>query len=205
MTGSRSADTSSTLLARLQHDVPDQRAWAEFVRRYGKQIERWCRCWKLQPADAEDVAQTMMVRLARKMREFRYDRSKSFRAYLKTLAHYAWCDFLEQRKRQPGKGAGDSAVLAALQTVEVQDDLVRRFDAEYDLELLRLAAVRVRRRVEPQTWEAFRLTTDDGLSGAEAAQRLQLKVATVFKARSKVRKMLKEEIGKLDPASETGT
>ena len=30
----------------------------------------------------------------------------------------------------------------------------------------------VSQRVKPHTWEAYRLTTDEGLSGAEAAQRL---------------------------------
>ena len=38
------------------------------------------------------------------MRTFHYDPAKSFRAYLKTLARYAWCDFLEASRR-PGAGS----------------------------------------------------------------------------------------------------
>jgi RNA polymerase sigma-70 factor (ECF subfamily) len=60
------------------------------------------------------------------------------------------------------------------------------------------AQARVRQRVEPHTWEAFRLTALDGLSGAEAAARLGLKVATVYKAKSKVQQMLHEEVAGLD-------
>jgi RNA polymerase sigma-70 factor (ECF subfamily) len=58
----------------------------------------------------------------------------------------------------------------------------------------------VRRRVEPHTWEAFRLTAVEGMSGAEAAARLGLKVATVFKAKSKVRAMLQEEVARMEGA-----
>jgi RNA polymerase sigma-70 factor (ECF subfamily) len=53
--------------------------------------------------------------------------------------------------------------------------------------------------VAPHTWEAFRLTTAEALSGAAAAERLGLKVATVFKAKSKVQQMLREEVEKLRP------
>jgi RNA polymerase sigma-70 factor (ECF subfamily) len=58
--------------------------------------------------------------------------------------------------------------------------------------------VRVRLRVEARTWDAFRLLALEGRSGAEAARQLGMKVATVFVARSKVQKMLAEEVHKLD-------
>ena len=57
---------------------------------------------------------------------------------------------------------------------------------------------RVRLRVEPRTWDAFQLLAIEGRSGAEVAQRLQMKVATVFVARSKVQRMLREEVSRLD-------
>ena len=189
--------TSITLLERLGREETDQQAWAEFVRRYGRQIYRWCRRWKLQEADAEDLTQNVLVRLHARLRTFRYDPAQSFRAYLKALTHYAWCD-LVQGNRRPGAGSGDTAVLDRLQTVEARDDLLRRLDEEFDQELLAEAAERVRRRVEPHTWEAFRLTALEGLSGAAVAEQLGMKVVTVFKAKSKVLKMLQDEIAKLE-------
>jgi RNA polymerase sigma-70 factor (ECF subfamily) len=189
--------TSASLLARLGQGNADQAAWADFVGRYGPLILSWCRHWKLQEADAHDVTQTVLVKLAEKMRTFRYDPARSFRAYLKTLARYAWCDFLESC-RKPGAGTGDSDVFQALHAVEAGDDLVQRLNDEFDQELLAEARDRVRQRVEPHTWEAFQLTAVEGLSGAEVAGRLGLKVATVFKAKSKVQKMLQEEIIQLE-------
>ena len=43
-----------------------------------------------------------------------------------------------------------------------------------------------------------RLTALEGLPGAAAAQRLQMKVANVFVAKSDVQKMLREEMAKLE-------
>src|SRR5262249_55834323 len=187
--------TSPPLLGGLRQEPADQEAWAEFVRRYGPQVYRWCRRWGLQEADAEDVTQAVLVQLSARMRTFTYDPARSFRAYLRTVVRYAWCDFLETSK-QPGAGVGGSDVLGLLETVEAGDDLVRARDEQFDQEVLAEAQARVRQRVEPHTWEAFRLTALDGLSGAEAAARLGLKVATVYKAKSKVQQMLHEEVAR---------
>ena len=139
MSGRPAPATSITLLERLRQQPADQAAWAEFVRRYGPHLYRWCRRWGLQEADAQDVTQAVLARLAAKMAGFRYDPAGSFRAYLKTLARYAWCDFLEGRK-QPDAGSGGSEVLEVLETVEAGDDLVQRLNEQFDQELLAEAA-----------------------------------------------------------------
>jgi RNA polymerase sigma-70 factor (ECF subfamily) len=189
--------TSITLLARLRRSPADPGAWQEFVRRYGRQIYRWCRRWNLQDADAQDVVQTVFLVLTERMKEFTYDPSGSFRAWLRTVAHNAWKKFVA-RKQQPGQGSGDSQVAELLAGVASRDDLAARLEEEYDWELFETAMLLVRQRVEPRIWEAFRLLALEGLSGAEAAQRLGMKVATVFVAKSRVQKMLQEEIGLLD-------
>jgi RNA polymerase sigma-70 factor (ECF subfamily) len=185
--------THSSLLARLGHNPTDQGAWSEFAARYGPRIDSWCRHWGLQDADAQDVAQAVLVQLAAKMRNFTYDPSKSFRAWLKTLAHHAWSDFVTDRKR-----GGPASGQDALHSVPARDDLETRLQEAFDLELLELATERVRARVTATTWEAFRLTALEGLSGAEVAQQLNMQVAAVFKAKSNVQKMLQETVRELD-------
>jgi RNA polymerase sigma factor (sigma-70 family) len=187
--------TSATLLSRLRQIPPDQIAWAGFADRYGRKIYGWCRQWKLQEADAEDVTQSVLLKLAEKMRAFEYDPSKSFRAWLKTVTRHAWLDSCSGR---PAAAAGGSHALGFLQTVEAREDLVQRLDEEFDHELLDEASARVRLRVTPRTWEAFERTAMRGESGAEVATALGMKVATVFVARSKVQKMLQEELQKLN-------
>jgi hypothetical protein len=56
----------------------------------------------------------------------------------------------------------------------------------------------VRLRVAPHTWEAFRLMAIEGLPVAEVAVKVRLQVAMVYVAKSKVQKLLHEEIGKLE-------
>jgi RNA polymerase sigma-70 factor (ECF subfamily) len=202
MEGSKDSGTRVSLLGRLRHNPLDQLAWGEFVEQYGGKIYAWCRKWQLQEADAQDVTQDVLLRLAQKMKDFTYDPSRSFRAWLKTLTAHAWSDFVKARQR-PGRGSGDSAVHGALQSAAAREDLVKHLEEEFDRELLEEAIVRVRLRVAPQTWQAFRLTALDGLSGAEAAGKIPMQVAQVFVAKRRVQKMLREEIAKLegpDPA-----
>jgi RNA polymerase sigma-70 factor (ECF subfamily) len=193
--------TRITLLGRLRRDPTNQAAWAEFVEHYGGKIYGWCRKWNLQEADAQDVTQNVLLKLADKLRAFSYDPSRSFRAWLKTLTHHALSDFLESRRR-PGLGSGDSHVGKMLNSIEARDDLVKRLEAEFDREILEEAMLRVRLRVAPQTWQAFALTAVEGLSGADAAARIPMQVAQVFVAKRRVQKMLQEEVARLDRTDE---
>ncbi|MDX2035373.1 MAG: sigma-70 family RNA polymerase sigma factor [Isosphaeraceae bacterium] len=191
--------TSATLLGRL-HRGGDPADWAAFVDRYGPQILLWCRRWRLQDADAQDVAQDVLTRLAARLRSFEYDGTRSFRAYLKTVTRYTLCDLLDAR-RKPGGGSGDSSVLELLESVEAGDDLEARVAEAFDREVLEEAIARVRLRVTERTWEAFRLTAFEKVSGADAAARLELTVAAVYKAKSQVAKLLGEEVRRLEECS----
>ena len=189
--------TRVTLLGRLRRDPTNQAAWEEFVEHYGRKIYVWCLKWNLQEADAQDVTQNVLLKLAGKMREFEYDSSRSFRAWLKTIARYACSDFLDERAQQ-GQGSGDSRINRMLKNVEAREDLLKQLEEEFDRELLEEAMQRTRLRVAPQTWQAFQLTMLEGLSGADAASRIPMQVAQVFVAKRRVQKILKEEIARLE-------
>jgi RNA polymerase sigma-70 factor (ECF subfamily) len=197
MSGAADPPTSSTLLSRLREAPADARARGEFVERYGPRLYHWCRHWGLQEADAQDVTQGVLLKLAAKMRHFQYDRSGSFRGWLRALAQHAWQDFAAGRARGE-RGSGDSQVRALLETVPAREDLARHLEEEFGRELLELAMGRVKLRVQPHTWEAFRLLAQEGWDGARAAQQLGMKVAAVFVARSKVQKMIRQELQRLE-------
>jgi RNA polymerase sigma factor (sigma-70 family) len=189
--------TRATLLGRLRSSPNDPGAWSEFVECYGGKVYAWCRAWGLQEADAQDVTQDVFLNLTARLQEFRYDPSGSFRAWLKTITHHAWHDFVEKRQKA-GRARGDPSARDQLAAIEARDDLARRLSEALDEEIFQEAATRIRLRVEPRTWEAFRLLAIEGVSGAEAAKQLGMKVATVFVARSKVQRMLGEEIARLE-------
>jgi RNA polymerase sigma-70 factor (ECF subfamily) len=192
------SQTRLTLLGRLARSgAADQAAWAEFVDHYGRKVYQWCARWGLQEADAEDVTQTVLLKLAARMKDFAYDPSKSFRAWLKTVAHHAWRDFVDARRRAVA-GAGGSAALDLLNTAEAGVELERRLEEQFDRELLDRAAQLVRLQVAPHNWDAFRLTAFEGVSAAEVARRLDMKVSRVYAARSHIQQRLQEECRRLE-------
>jgi RNA polymerase sigma factor (sigma-70 family) len=202
MEGMADSGTRITLLGRLRRDPTNQKAWKEFVDQYGPKIMGWCQKWHLQEADAQDVTQNVLLKLAEKLRDFSYDPTRSFRAWLKTVAQNACSDFLQGRQK-PGLGSGDSLVGQFLLNAEAREDLLQHLEQEFDREILEEAMLRVRLRVAPQTWQAFWLTAYEGLSGAEAAARIPMQVAQVYVAKRRVQKMLQEEVAKLEgPATQ---
>ena len=191
--------TSTTLLRKVAAEPTDVAAWDAFVERYGRMVYQWCRRWNLQEADAEDVTQGVMLQLAQQMRNFRYDPNGRFRGWLRTVTHRAWAKFLEHRGR-PGTGTGDTGVWRLLQSAPARDDFARRMEEEADREILELAAEKVRDRVMPHTWEVFKLLAVDGMTGREAAAKTGMTVPAAMVARSKVARMLREEVARMtDP------
>jgi RNA polymerase sigma-70 factor (ECF subfamily) len=184
------------LLSRLRDEPSSEAAWDEFIEHYGRHIYRWCRQWRLQDADAEDVTQEILLKLARKLRDFNYNPRRSFRGWLKTVAHHAWRDFVDGRDL--ARPAADESVWDRLLSAEAREDLIHNLEEAFDYELLEAAKVQVRLRVAPHTWEAFRLVAIDGLPVADVAARVRMQVAMVYVAKSKVQKMLQEEITKLE-------
>ena len=189
--------TSITLLDRVGLTPNDEVAWARFVDLYGSKIRGWCQRWGLQSADTEDVTQEVLLRLAQKLGTFQYDPSRSFRGWLRTITQNALADFLADRKRQCS-GSGDDEVLDQLRSIQARDDLAEHLREQFDAEIVAVACARARARVEAQTWEAFRLTAYEGMSGDDVAARLGMSRATVFKAKSRVLGFLREEIKQLD-------
>lgn len=200
----RDDSTSTTLLGRLAVSPPDQAAWNEFVERYGPRIFQWCRRWGLQEADVLDVSQAVLARLSTRLRRFDYDPSRSFRSWLHAMVRSTVLDGLSARG--PVAGTGDTGMLQRLASVEARDDLIRRLEEEFDLELLEAAGARVRRRVAERTWDAYVLTAQEGRAAAEVAAMLGMRVGTVYQARSSVMQMLQEEVRKLEgePRAEVG-
>ena len=181
----------------LRQSPADPSAWGEFVDRYGPKVLAWCRKWGLQSADAEDVTQVVLLKLARSMPIFAYDPARSFRAWLKTLAHNAWRDYADGPNRH-GVGSGDTKVLERLQNIEARDDLLVVLQREHDRELLERAMICVENRVAAKTWRAFRLLVFEDRSGKDVASEVGMSVAAIYEAKSRVQEMLRDEIALID-------
>lgn len=176
-------------------------AWTQFVEEYGPMIVAWCLRHSLNESEAADVAQTVLVKLVQVMRDSQYDPEKgSFRSWLKTVTNNAVRDVMQTWKR-PIRGTGDSFLLNRLKMLEdphALDDLNECVETEYSRMLLHEAGRRVRSRVRDFTWRAFEITALEQRSPQEAAKELNLRIAEVYVAKSRVLKMLSLEVDKLE-------
>ena len=123
MSGYSDSQTSLTLMDMLRQYPKNADAWDRFVRLYRPKIYGWCRTWGLQEADAEDVAQDVITKLTEKMSNFQYDRSRCFRAWLKTITQHALSDLVASRHRAVG-----SLSTPMWETIEARADLERQIE-----------------------------------------------------------------------------
>ncbi|MEL6894896.1 MAG: sigma-70 family RNA polymerase sigma factor [Planctomycetota bacterium] len=189
--------TSMTLMRRLTGETRDDQAWTEFLAIYGPRIDRWCRKRGLQEADVQDVTQNVLAKLARRFDTFEYDPSRRFRAWLRTVTEHAIIDFVNSR---PKSTPGDPMEILA--TVESRQDLMQSLSDAFDLELLAEARVRVREQVDRHHWEVYQLATDQQNRAATVAQQTGESVANVFKIKSRIKRMIQEQMQVLDPSFE---
>ena len=164
--------TRHSLIARLK-DPSDQVAWEEFVSIYRPVVFRVAVKKGLQPA--EDVAQTVMVSVARAVEKWEPDPQRArFRTWLNRIAVNAAINSITRRK--PDRGTGESKSMELLaqhpdtdsQIDSQESELVR---LEYRRESFRVAARQIKLEFEPDTWSAFWLTAVEGVSAQSVADR----------------------------------
>ncbi len=190
-----SSVTSITLLHRLSSDEQDQVAWQEFVDRYGSRIYDWCINRKLNSADAQDVSQEILLKLAGHMRAFEYDSKQSFRGWLRRLTENAIIDFFRAKKLDAAVGGSS---LMSLANEPARADLVGYLAEVFDLDVMEEAKSRVQKRVTEKRWLSWHLLTHTSMSGKEVAQQLDISVGTAYANKNQIQKLIKAEIELLD-------
>jgi RNA polymerase sigma-70 factor (ECF subfamily) len=187
--------TSASLLGRLR-DLGDARAWQEFHARYAPRLRAWCRSKGLQPADADDVTQEVLLRVARRMPTFAYDPGGDFSGWLAKVWESAWKDFVGGLARG-GCGTGDPAVYEALQNIP-GGDLTRELADEFDREVLHEALARARPQVSPRDWDIFHDLLFGGKSATAVAQEHQLTLAALGMVKLRVQRKVNREVAVLE-------
>ncbi len=182
--------TSLTLLARVR-DTSDQTAWERFVQLYTPLLVHWSRKAGLNDVDADDLVQEVLGLMLRKLPDFRHDGQHTFRGWLRTVTLNKWREL--QRKRRARPLGSDDDLLDDLS----QESSVAFWEVEYQQFLVARALEVMRANFEPATWQACMLTVCGGRSAGEAAKELNLSEASVYQARSRVLRRLREELVEL--------
>jgi RNA polymerase sigma factor (sigma-70 family) len=185
--------TRASLLMRIR-DVGDAESWRVFVTIYAPLVYRFACRRGLQDADASDLSQDVMEKVARAIRSFEYQPARGrFRDWLLTITRRQVARFHEYRARRPELLIG-SAELEQLGVGTDQDRPDADWNEDFNARVLQVALDRARLHFEPMTWRAFESVWLENRSAVETANDLSLHVELVYYAKSRVLKRLKEEV-----------
>lgn len=187
--------TQLSLINRL-HNADDHEAWLAFVEIYYPVIVSSLRVKGLQLADSEDVAQQVLVSVARALADRPHDPDRAkFRTWLERVTRNAALNALQRVRKDQAPGGTDC--LLALHELPQTDDAAAILDQEHRKQLMRLAAKSIECEFEPSSWQAFWRTTVEGESIDRVAQSLGKQVGSVYAARSRIIRRLRIEIERL--------
>lgn len=193
MTVTENQETNDSLLARIR-EPRDRGAWEEMVEVYRPLIYRVARRRGLQDADAQNVAQEVLQKVAAAVHNWDEKPAGGFRRWLSTVAKHAAIDWL--RKVRPDEPTGGTSAQLVLQEVESAHDAEDEVRTELERESFRRAARRIRDEFEHTTWVAFWETMVQGRRSTEVAKDLGKSLGAVYTARSRVMRRLKQEVEK---------
>ncbi|MCB9850886.1 MAG: RNA polymerase sigma factor [Phycisphaerales bacterium] len=188
--------TRATLLLRLR-DRTDSLSWQEFHERYGQLLFRYARQRGASAVDAEDIVQEVEISLLKALDGFEYDAAKGrFRAYLRVAV-------IRAMGRRAGKEARQGELvdphnfdyMSAVRDADSDD----RWEQEWRAHRLRWALREVAASFEQVTIDAFRMHVLAGKTADETATALGISTASVYQAKSRVLKQVKQRLDELDP------
>jgi RNA polymerase sigma-70 factor (ECF subfamily) len=186
--------THLSFLGRLR-DRSNPVGWAEFNDRYRELLYRYARRRGASDLEAEDVAQEVTMYLFKAMDRFEYNPARGrFRGYLRCAVANA----LSRRHARNGRQETfvEPETLEAL--IEGPDVADAEWEREWQLHRLRTALQAVNAEFEPLTLDAFRMHVLAGNDVDETATRLGISKASVYQAKCRVLKRLKEQVEQMD-------
>ncbi len=186
-------ETSASLLERLA-SAPTPDDWRRLVELYQPLLHAWLARAGVRAADADDLAQEILVVVFREIGRFERRGSGAFRGWLRTVLAYRVRDHFRRRKYQP-TATGDSKFLRQLDELESPaSELSRFWDREHDEHVAATLLRQVQSDFAPITWKAFQRYVLEGEPVAKVAEELGLSQNSVLVAKSRVLRRMREEL-----------
>jgi len=187
-------DPGSTTLIRLKRY--DNEAWAKMVGDYVDSINRWCLEAGLQPDAAADVVQETFFSALGSLHQYQNQTGASFGGWLRRICQRRIADHF--RKKADVALGGTDAMRLFSSVESVRRNLGSEASPKLDIsdDSLMAAVTKVQSEFEADTWRAFWMTMVDGRSTTDAAFEIGTTKNSVYLAKSRVTKRLRELMSK---------
>lgn len=189
-------ETPFSLLDGLRDERED--AWRRFVELWAPLIYASCRRRGFSPDDADDISQSVLVRVYKGVSGFQRDGvGKRFRFWISGILRNEIADFCRHRAKLP-PAAGGSDYQMILNAVSVAEE-ESESDCFSAAKLMSRTLELIRQDFQEKNWRAFELVEFEKLSNQEAGDKLGMSANSVRQATFRIRKRLREELeGLLD-------
>jgi RNA polymerase sigma-70 factor (ECF subfamily) len=193
-------ETSHSLLEHVRaHADPD--SWQRLVALYTPLLQTWMRRYDvLAAADVDDLTQEVLLAVARDLPTFDH-RSEpgAFRRWLRVILIHRLRNFWRARQHRP-MAVGGSDFLKQLEQLEDAGSVLSQlWDHEHDRHVLNRLLDEIEPRFAPLTWQAFRRQVLDGASAETVAHELNMPLPSVYAAKSRIVKALRQLAAGLVP------
>jgi len=195
--------TRWTLISRLKN-LEDQESWREFFNTYWKLIYSAARKYGLTPADAQDVVQDTVLRVCKKMPEFKADPARgSFKGWLLWQTRGRILDQI--RKRRPEVVAREHHAKDCSETPTEErvpdpagNDLDKIWDAEWERNVIAAALEKLERQVSAQHYQIFVLYVIKQHSPEQVAKVAGVETNQVYLIKHRLSPLFKDAIKELE-------
>ena len=190
--------TRETLLEKIKNQH-DEASWEDFVYHYSGYIYNVVRRMNLNHHDAEEIVQTVNLKVWSKIQDFNYDSSKGrFRGWLCTVTSNEVKMFLRKKKRRIPeiKRNDDDSNEYYLEQISMPD-INSLINEEWELYITELAWKNIQDCFEEKTKTAFEMVSK-GKDPKQIAEELGIAQSTVYVAKKRVSDRLRKEIQRLN-------
>lgn len=196
-------NTRRSLISRLR-DVEDHDSWQDFFDTYWKLIYSVARKAGCTEQEAEEVVQETTVTVTKCIQDYRYDpKVCSFKNWLRHKTQWRIID--QVRKRPPDfvqrfPASSDTSSTSLLDRIPDPEslELDSVWDEEWQKNLVDAAMERVKRRIKPEHYQIFYLSTVRNLGPKRVAETMGVNIAQVYLVRHRVAGLVKKEVRLLE-------
>ena len=181
--------TSKTLLEKIASG--DEISWDEFYRKYAPVIKAVAK-YKGIEYDADDICQQVMMHFFKQSKTFKFDPGLAkFRTYLGRIVSWKIADYYRKKRENPTE---------EVEAIPVDSDTDNFYMTEWRKVIIAEAEEELKKRVFPETFQAYQLYAVQGRSVEKVAAFLGCSNNQVYQAKKRCFAMMREILLKMNEA-----